>query len=146
MRPRSPLKVSAPAATSDSEEPDSQRDTRRSSRSAELDALYRSHARSVARWAFLLGGPGVEPEDVMQEVFVIAHRELGSLGALAEAPAWLHRITVNVVRNRRRKERARIALHRFGALAGITPRPPPGPGGRSSRRRPTPASTGSSTG
>ncbi|MHB8416635.1 MAG: RNA polymerase sigma factor [Myxococcales bacterium] len=124
MRPRSPLKDSRSAETFHGKEPTSKAAVDASSK---LDALYRRHARSVARWAYLLGGPALEPEDVMQEVFVIAHRELASCEAVEGAGPWLHRITLNVVRNRRRKERARALLYRFGAFARLVPDSPAEP-------------------
>ena len=45
----------------------------------DVEELYRLHARSVARWAARLGGPGVDVEDVVQEVFLVAKRRLRTL-------------------------------------------------------------------
>jgi RNA polymerase sigma-70 factor (ECF subfamily) len=71
----------------------------------EFDDLYRAHFQRVARWAARLGGPGLDREDVVQEVFVIVHRELGNFRGDARVTTWLYRITENVVRHRRRKHR-----------------------------------------
>ncbi len=123
MRPGRLLKDPEALATSQGKEPTANASADRS----KLDALYRRHARAVARWAYLLGGPAVEPEDVMQEVFVIAHRELARCETVEGAGPWLHRITLNVVRNRRRKERARSMLQRLGALGRLVPEATPEP-------------------
>jgi RNA polymerase sigma-70 factor (ECF subfamily) len=78
-------------------------------------ALYRAHADRVAAWAHRLGGPGVDVEDVVQEVFLTAHRLWSGFRGEAKPTTWLFRITANVVRHRRRKERWRRWL---GGSAG----------------------------
>jgi RNA polymerase sigma-70 factor (ECF subfamily) len=75
--------------------------------------LFRAHAQQVARWAARLGGPGIDVEDVVQEVFVKVHRLLPEFRGEAEVSTWLYRITENVVRSRRRTLRVR------GWLRGI---------------------------
>jgi RNA polymerase sigma-70 factor (ECF subfamily) len=75
--------------------------------SASLSALYRAHAQTVARFAQRLGGPTVDVEDVVQEVFLVVHRQLSDFRGEAQVTTWLYRITENVVRHRRRKERWR---------------------------------------
>ena len=70
-----------------------------------VDEIYRLHAADVTRWAARLGGPRVEPEDAVQEVFVIVQRELPRFRGEARLTTWLYRITENVVRHQRRKRR-----------------------------------------
>jgi RNA polymerase sigma-70 factor (ECF subfamily) len=72
-----------------------------------FEDVYREHVQLVARWAVRLGGPIVEAEDVVQEVFMIAHRELPKFRADSRLSTWLFGITQNVVRYRRRKESVR---------------------------------------
>lgn len=79
----------------------------RSSESVALAELYRLHAQAVARWARRLSGPAVDAEDVVQEVFLAAHRKLPTFRGESSVSTWLYRITENVVRHRRRKERWR---------------------------------------
>lgn len=74
---------------------------------ATLAELFRAHANDVARWAHRLGGPLVDAEDVVQEVFLVAHRRLPEFRYDATPSTWLFRITHNVVRHRRRKDRLR---------------------------------------
>lgn len=74
---------------------------------ASLADLYRAHASDVGRWAQRLGGPLMDVEDVVQEVFLVAHRKLPTFRYDASPSTWLFRITHNVVRHRRRKDRLR---------------------------------------
>jgi RNA polymerase sigma factor (sigma-70 family) len=74
----------------------------------EAAEVFRRHGADVARWASRLGGPGLELEDVVQEVFLKVHQLLPSWRPdRAQITTWLYRITENVVRHRRRKERMR---------------------------------------
>jgi RNA polymerase sigma-70 factor (ECF subfamily) len=75
----------------------------------ELVAIYRAHVQRVARWTGRLGGPLVDVEDVVQEVFLKVQHLLPGFRGDAELTTWLFRITENVVRHRRRRER----LHRW---------------------------------
>jgi len=61
----------------------------------------------VACWASRLAGPTLEVEDLVQEVFLIVHQLLPSFRGDAQVTTWLYRITENVVRHRRRRERMR---------------------------------------
>jgi RNA polymerase sigma-70 factor (ECF subfamily) len=74
-----------------------------------LDAgtLYVDHVDQVARWAERLAGPELDLEDIVHEVFLIAHRQLPKFRGDSSVATWLFGITDNVVRHRRRKERWR---------------------------------------
>jgi len=72
-----------------------------------LEGLYRAHAPLVARWAAHLGGPSVDVEDVVHEIFMIVRRRLPEFRGEAKPTTWLYRITERVVRDCRRKERFR---------------------------------------
>src|SRR4051794_10967955 len=67
-----------------------------------LDSIFRSHASDVTRWAAWLGGAGVDPDDVVQEVFLVVRRRLGDFRGEGMRP-WLFRITAHVVSNLRRR-------------------------------------------
>ena len=67
-----------------------------------LEALYRAHAADVSRWANRLGRSRIDPDDVVQEVFLIVRRRLGKFRGDAFRP-WLFRITMNVISNSRRR-------------------------------------------
>ncbi len=91
----------------------------------DFDAIYRDHVQRVARWAgWLLRSPG-DVEDVVQDVFVTAHRLLPGFRGEAEIATWLFRLTANAVRHHERRARRRRWL-RLGArvLTTFEPEPP----------------------
>jgi len=69
--------------------------------------LFAEHADRVAGWAARLGGPGIDVEDVLQDVFIIVHRQAGRFRGESSVKSWLYGITANVVRQQRRKARRR---------------------------------------
>ena len=76
-------------------------------RAPDLDAIYRAHAGTVARWAAKLAGPGNDVEDLVHEVFLVVRRRLGEFRGDAKVTTWLYRITERVARQSRRKDRFR---------------------------------------
>ena len=72
-----------------------------------LDALYRAHATTVARWAAKLSGPGVDVEDLVHEIFLVVRRRLPEFRGDAKVTTWLYRITERVALDNRRKDRFR---------------------------------------
>lgn len=90
--------------------------------------LYRAHERTVMRWAARLGGPGIDVEDVVQDVFLVAKRRLSSLDESWNVQTWLFRTTERIVKAARRKRRLRqwLSLSREPAAPGMgAPRPTP---------------------
>ncbi len=71
----------------------------------DLAEIYRAYGPAVARWAARLGGPEAEIEDLVHEVFMVVDRKLGGFRGEAALSTWLYRITENVVRHQRRKNR-----------------------------------------
>jgi RNA polymerase sigma-70 factor (ECF subfamily) len=80
-----------------------------------FDELYAAHARYVARLAGRLLGRDDEVADVVQDVFLIAHRRIGSLRKPTAARAWLGRIAVREASRRLRWRRVHCFL-RPGAI------------------------------
>lgn len=70
-----------------------------------VESLYRAHARSVARWAIRLLGPGADYEDVVHEVFLVVKRRLAEFRGEASVTTWLYEITVRVAQGMRRRNR-----------------------------------------
>jgi RNA polymerase sigma-70 factor, ECF subfamily len=90
--------------------------------------VYRLHAQDIGRWAHRLGGPTVDVEDVVQEVFLAVHRKLSGFRGESSLSTWLYRITENVIRHRRRKDRWRKWLGGSAEeVAGEEPAPGPSP-------------------
>jgi RNA polymerase sigma-70 factor, ECF subfamily len=65
-------------------------------------ALYQAWFRPVHRWIRALGGPGVDAEDLAQEVFIVVQRKLAGFDG-ANLAAWLYRIAQLTVRDHRRR-------------------------------------------
>ncbi len=72
-----------------------------------FEAIYDQHARTILRWAARLGGPGIDAEDIAQEVFLVAHRRIDTLRADVKPSTWLFGITTRVVLKQRRRQRLR---------------------------------------
>ena len=73
----------------------------------DISAIYRSEVHRVARFARSLAGPTIEVDDVVQEVFLTAHRLLSEFRGDSHVSTWLYRITANAIYARRRKEKFR---------------------------------------
>jgi RNA polymerase sigma-70 factor, ECF subfamily len=73
----------------------------------DFDAIYQTHARTVAGWAARLGGPGVDVEEITQEVFLVANRRLPEFRGESQLSTWLFSITAKIVANDRRRRRLR---------------------------------------
>jgi RNA polymerase sigma-70 factor (ECF subfamily) len=94
----------------------------------DFDGVFREHAASVARWAAALGGPLLDVEDTVQEVFLVAHRRLGEFRGDAKIGTWLFQITRRVVHAQRRRGRWRRWLGGSAEdVAGHVPAPGLGP-------------------
>lgn len=63
------------------------------------------HVHQVGRWVVRLGGPAVDVEDTVHEVFAIAFRRLSSFRGDSSMATWLFGIADKVVRQRRPKRR-----------------------------------------
>ena len=70
-----------------------------------LEQLYRRYGKLIGHWAVRLGGPSLDIEDLVHEVFVVIARRFKEFRGDAQVTTWLFRVTENVVRNRRRRER-----------------------------------------
>jgi RNA polymerase sigma-70 factor (ECF subfamily) len=72
-----------------------------------VEEVYRRHGALVVRWAMRLGGPRVDLDDVVQDVFVRVQKDLAGFRGDALLTTWLYQVTRNVVGHRLRKERFR---------------------------------------
>ena len=71
-------------------------------------ALVERHGRAVYRLAHRMTGSPQDAEDVVQETFLRAYRQLGRFESRANFSTWVHRIAVNcsidLIRGRRHQE------------------------------------------
>jgi len=88
-------------------------------------ALVERHSRSVFRLAFRMTGSVEDAEDVVQDTFVRAYRQLARFEARSNFATWLYRIgfncAIDFLRSRRTRETPqeeetleRLALHAGG--------------------------------
>jgi RNA polymerase sigma-70 factor (ECF subfamily) len=84
-------------------------------------ALVERHSRAVFRVAHRMTGNPSDAEDVVQDTFLKAYRQLSRFESRANFSTWLHRIAVNcsidLIRARPHREAAHDAadLEQFGA-------------------------------
>ena len=60
-----------------------------------FQVLVERHSRSIYRLAFRMTGRAEDAEDVVQEAFVRAYRQLGRFESRSNFATWLYRITFN---------------------------------------------------
>jgi RNA polymerase sigma-70 factor (ECF subfamily) len=72
-------------------------------RRLDLEKTYKDHADDVAKWAQRLGGPALDVEDIVHEVFLVVQRRLPEWRGDAKVTTWLYEITLRVVSDRRRR-------------------------------------------
>ncbi len=93
----------------------------------EVGELFTAYHQRVAVWVRRLGGPRIEVDDAVQEVFLVAHRRLRKRTDARALRVWLYRVTENVVRHQRRRLRRHRELLSGGAegeqLASDSPSP-----------------------
>jgi RNA polymerase sigma-70 factor, ECF subfamily len=80
----------------------------------DVTRLFRAHGETVGRWIARLAGPSADVDDLVQEVFLVAHRRLGEFRNQARVTTWLYEIAIRVVQARRRK--ARVGAWRLRRL------------------------------
>ena len=74
----------------------------------DAEALYRAHADFVARFLLRLGAQGQDVPDLLQEVFLVAHRRGGFIMGSAKPTTWLAEIAFRVASDRRKKTKRKL--------------------------------------
>ena len=86
--------------------------------------LVERHSRGVFQLAFRLTGSEPDAEDVVQDAFLKAYRELRRFEARSSFRTWLHRITVNcsydLLRQRPRHKAEALDADEGGGAEGGT--------------------------
>jgi RNA polymerase sigma-70 factor, ECF subfamily len=96
-----------------------------------FEELYRAHAGRLYNLVFRMAGSADEADDLLQEVFLHAHRKLASFRGDSSLGTWLYRLAVNhcldVLRGRQAKmTRVTDSLDEEGASepAAVSPSVP----------------------
>jgi RNA polymerase sigma-70 factor (ECF subfamily) len=63
------------------------------------ETLYRDYAGKVSRWATALTRSASDADDLVQEVFLVAHRRLPELGTVEHPGPWLLQMTRNLAQH-----------------------------------------------
>src|ERR1700752_4594410 len=93
-------------------------------------ALVERHSRSVFRLAYRMTGNEQDAEDVVQEAFLRAYRQLGRFESRANFGTWLYRIVANCSVDLMRAKQARHDQTRGDSLDEVADLPAadlPGP-------------------
>jgi len=90
--------------------------------------LYRQHARRLFGLLFRMTGSAEDVEDLLQEVFLQAHRKLPLFRGESTLGTWLYRLAMNHCLDHLKGKRARMAratesLDREGAAEPAIPEP-----------------------
>jgi RNA polymerase sigma-70 factor, ECF subfamily len=88
-----------------------------------FEELYQRHAGRLYGLACRMTGNATESEDLLQDIFLQAHRRLGTFKGESALGTWLYRLAMNVCLDHLRSKRARMdqATESFDADDG----PPP---------------------
>jgi RNA polymerase sigma-70 factor (ECF subfamily) len=78
---------------------------------AAFESLVRAHQRMIHSLTFRMTGSMADAEDLAQETFIRAYRQLDSYQGTAKFSSWLYRIAVNTCLNWRQRERRRDQIH-----------------------------------
>ncbi|MDE3197172.1 MAG: sigma-70 family RNA polymerase sigma factor [Acidobacteriota bacterium] len=70
--------------------------------------LVERHSRAVFRLAYRMTGNEIDAEDIVQDTFLKAWKQIGKFDGRASFPTWLHRICANcsldLIRARKRRQ------------------------------------------
>ena len=76
---------------------------------AAFEVLYRAHAGRLFGLLTRMTGSSQDAEDLLQDVFVHAHRKLASYRGEASLGTWLYRLAVNHCLDHLRSKQSRVA-------------------------------------
>ena len=93
-----------------------------------FEQLYRQHAGRLYNLVYRMAGTAQEADDLLQEVFLHAHRKLGSFRGDSSLGTWLYRLGMNHCLDHLRGRQARIgratdSLDEEGMAEPVAPAP-----------------------
>ena len=75
---------------------------------AAFESLIRQHQRMIYSLAYRMTGSATDAEDLTQETFLRAYRQIGSYRAASKFSTWLYRIAINACLTWRERETLRV--------------------------------------
>lgn len=91
-----------------------------------FDEIYNNWYDDVSRWVRAMGGPDVERDDLVQDVFIVVHRRLPDFDG-RNLPGWLYQIARRRVRDYRRLLWVKNLITRRSPLPETLTQERPGP-------------------
>jgi RNA polymerase sigma-70 factor (ECF subfamily) len=85
------------------------------------ETLIRQHQRMIYSLAYRMTGSSADAEDLTQETFVRAYRQIRSYRAASKFSTWLYRIAMNACLNWRERETMRCQVQASWAETSETP-------------------------
>jgi len=82
----------------------------RSGDAAAFEALYQQHAGRLYNLASRMAGAGSDAEDLLQDIFLLAYRKVGSYRGESSLGTWLYRLAMNHCLDVLRSRQARMGL------------------------------------
>ena len=76
-----------------------------------FDELYRQHATRLYNLAYRMAGTSSDAEDLLQDIFLLAYRKLGSFRGESSLGTWLYRLAMNHCLDVLRSRQARMSQH-----------------------------------
>jgi RNA polymerase sigma-70 factor (ECF subfamily) len=75
------------------------------------EALFRAHASFVVSFVFRLGARGAQVDDLVQDVFLLAHHRGGYRAGAASPTTFLARLALEAMHGMRRRDRRFVLAH-----------------------------------
>ena len=88
---------------------------------AAFEALIRQHQRMIYSLTYRMTGSPADAEDLTQETFLRAWRQIGSYRGAARFSTWLYRIAINACLNWREREILRVEVQAGWAETNVAP-------------------------
>lgn len=80
----------------------------RSGDGAAFEELYRRHASRLFNLAYRMSGAASDAEDLLQDIFLLAYRKMGSFRGDSSLGTWLYRLAMNHCLDVLRSRQARM--------------------------------------
>ena len=123
-----PLEMSSSKTTGDVRNADLELAGRvRSGDGAAFEALYQQHAPRLYNLAYRMAGTANDADDLLQDIFLLAYRKVGSYRGESSLGTWLYRLAMNhcldVLRSRqsRMSQQTDALDEESSATAAVTP-------------------------
>jgi RNA polymerase sigma-70 factor (ECF subfamily) len=86
-----------------------------------FELLVREHQSMIYSLCYRMTGSPTEAEDLTQETFIQAHRNLGGFRAESRFSSWLYRIALNLCLNWQKRKQRQDRLHQQWAEQAAEP-------------------------